>query len=67
MVLEANTSSVIPGSTSIVNERVQMELEVLLDEFEEKKIEYGTQRREEIKRMEAEKAAEKKKIETSAK
>jgi hypothetical protein len=65
MVLEAN---VIPGgSTSIVNERVQMELEVLLEEFEEKKIEYGTQRREEIKRMEAEKAAEKRKIEASAK
>jgi hypothetical protein len=50
------------ASTSIINERVQIELENLLDEFEEKKIMHERGKRDELKRLESERYEEKKRI-----
>ena len=51
---------------SIINERVQIEIEAILDEYEEKKIAHERQRREEIKRMQDETRNEKAKLKDSA-
>lgn len=52
--------------TSVINERVQIELEHLLDECEERKIQHERTRREEIRRLEQERVEEKRKIQDSA-
>ena len=51
---------------SIINERVQIEVEALLDDYEEKKIAHERTRREEIKKMQEEVKAEKLKLKESA-
>ncbi len=51
---------------SIINERVQIEVEALLDDYEEKKIAHERQRREEIKRMQDETKGEKTKLKEAA-
>jgi F0F1-type ATP synthase membrane subunit b/b' len=51
---------------SIINERVQIEIEALLDDYEEKKIAHERLRREEIKRMQDETKGEKGKIKEAA-
>ena len=51
---------------SIINERVQIEVEALLDDYEEKKIGHERQRREEIKRMQDETKGEKNKLKEAA-
>ena len=54
------------GGGSIINERVQIEVEALLDEYEEKKIAHERVRREEIKRMQDEIKTEKAKLKEKA-
>ena len=54
------------GGGSIINERVQIEVESLLDEYEEKKIAHERVRREEIKRMQDEIKNEKAKLKEKA-
>jgi len=51
---------------SIINERVQIEVEALLDDYEEKKIAHERTRREEIKKMQEEVKADKLKLKESA-
>jgi hypothetical protein len=51
---------------SIINERVQIEVEALLDDYEEKKIAHERLRREEIKRMQDETKGEKAKLKEAA-
>lgn len=42
----------LDASTSVVNERVQFELEQLLDDHEERKIQHERSRRDELKKLE---------------
>ncbi len=56
----------LDASTSLVNERVQIELENMLDEFEEKKIQHERTRRDELKKFEQGHAKEKKRIQEEA-
>ena len=51
---------------SIINERVQIEVEALLDDYEEKKIAHERTKREEIKKMLEEIKAEKLKLKEAA-
>ena len=57
----------LDASTSVINERVQIELENMLDEYEEKKIQHERARRDELKKLEQIAAAEKKKLQDDAK
>jgi len=52
----------LDASTSLINERVQIELENMLDEFEEKKIQHERTRRDELKKQEQASAKEKKRV-----
>lgn len=54
------------GSTSIINERVQIEVEALLDEYEDRKIAHERTKREELKKMDQERNAEKKRLREAA-
>lgn len=54
------------ASTSVINERVQIELEAMMEEYEEKKIMHERGRRDELKRMEQERAQEKKRLQETA-
>ena len=63
-VAQALEPALIGGS--IINERVQIEVEALLDEYEEKKIAHERIRREEIKRMQEEVKAEKARLKENA-
>ncbi len=47
-----NLSGMEGGSTSIINERVQIELEAIMDDYEEKKIMHERTRRDDLKRLE---------------
>ena len=51
---------------SIINERVQIEVDALLDDYEEKKIAHERTRREEIKKMQEEVKAETLKVKEAA-
>ena len=57
----------LDASTSVVNERVQLELEQLMDEYEEKKILHERQKREELKKLEQERNSLKNSIQEQAK
>ena len=52
----------LDGSTSIINERVQIELEQILDDYEELKIQHERTKREEFKVLEADRLNEKRKL-----
>ena len=62
--VEAAASGI--GSTSIINERVQIELEALLDEYEEQKIQHERQKRESLKLMQTSHLETKKNIQEQA-
>jgi len=49
----------LDASTSVINERVQIELEQVMDEYDEKKIVHERQKREELKKLELEKNIQK--------
>ena len=57
----------LDASTSVVNDRVQFELEQLLVDHEEKKIQHERFKREELKKLDKQKALEKKKLEERTK
>lgn len=57
----------LDASMSVVNERVQLELEQILDDYEEKKIQHERTRRDELKKLEQEKQKTMKDIEEKAK
>ncbi len=62
--VEAAVSGI--GSTSIINERVQIELEALLDEYEEQKIHHERQKRESLKTIQTTHLEAKKQIQEQA-
>lgn len=62
--VEAAVSGI--GSTSIINERVQMELEALLDEYEEQKIQHERQKRESLKVLQTQHLETKKQMQEQA-
>jgi hypothetical protein len=51
---------------SVINERVQIEVEALLEEYEEKKIAHERTRREEIKKLQEETKTEKARLKEAA-
>ena len=64
LLMQAAAETSMGGS--IINERVQIEVEALLDDYEEKKIAHERLRREEIKRMLDETKGEKAKLKEAA-
>ena len=56
----------IDNSTSMVNERVQIELEQLMDEQEEEKINYERKKREEFKIYDIDKQEQIKQLKSKA-
>lgn len=65
MAMMMNMSGI--DSSAVINERVQLELEKIMDEGEEQKIQHERKRREELKKLETENQESKKKIEKEAK
>jgi hypothetical protein len=57
MLLMNMSAAEAVGSTSIINERVQIEVEALLDEYEDRKIAHERTKREELKKMDVERNA----------
>ncbi|CDW91648.1 ww domain containing protein [Stylonychia lemnae] len=66
MALMMNMSG-LDMSTSIINEKVQIELEQIMDDYEEKKIQHERKKREELKKLDSDKASSKQKIVDEAK
>lgn len=49
----------LDASTSVINERVQIELEQVMEEYDEQKIVHERQKREELKKLDLDKNIQK--------